>query len=244
MKQIQNPLKMQKILKTFPMSSIFSRDYSSAFLLLEYEKDEFLIRDGETNDYLFFPCSGTVKCFSYSPNGKVQFISYLSDTDAIGLIGSIWGEPATSNIQALDKCQCIALPLSLYRDKLLDDNKFLRYLCKQLGSTLLNSNRYLQVVQCTSIESKIAAVILATAKEGVCRLNLSSTAELVGTTYRHVLRILNKLCSNNILEKNGKNYLIKAETYLSICAEDAYEYIVNAHYNANAAGAVLHPYKP
>lgn len=233
MKQIQNPLKIKNVLEAFPMSSIFTQNYSSAFLFLEYEKDEFLIRDGETNDYLFFLRFGTVKCFSYSPSGKIQFFSYLSNTDAIGLVGSIWGEPAISNIQALDKCQCIALPLSRYREELLNDNKFLRYLCKQLGNNLYNSNCYLQVVQCTSIESKIAAVILGTASDGVCQINLSSTAEVVGTTYRHVLRILNKFCGNHILEKKGRNYLIKDEESLSICAKDAYEYIANELYHTS-----------
>lgn len=241
MKQIKNPLKIKDVLKDFPMSSIFSKDYSSALLLLEYEKEEFLIQEGQQNDFLFFPCSGTVKCFSYSPNGKAQFITYLSAADAIGLVGTIWGEPAAANIQALERCQCIALPLSHYRNELLNDNKFLRYLCKQLGNTLHNSNRYLQVVQCTSIESKIAAVILGSALDGVCQLNISSTAEVTGTTYRHVLRILNKLCNNNVLEKRGKNYLIKDEIYLSICAEDSYEYIVNEHYNAG--GIPLHSYE-
>lgn len=233
MKQIQNPLKVKEALKSFPISDIFSKDYSSEFLLLEYEKDEFLIREGELNNYLFFTHNGTVKCFSYSSNGKTQFITYMKASEAIGLIGTIWGKPAVSNIQAVHKCQCLALPMSRYRNDLLNDNKFLRYLCHQLGETLLTSNRYLQVIQCSSIESKIAAVILGNAENGICHLNLSSTAEVVGTTYRHVLRVLNKFCSNHVLEKSGRDYIIKDEAYLSLCSEDAYDYIVNEHFNVN-----------
>lgn len=233
MKRIRNPLKIQEAIDALPVSDMFSKDYSAGFLLLEYEKGEFLIREGERNDYLFFTHSGAVKCFSYATNGKEQFITYLKASDAIGLVGSIWGKPAISNIQAIHKCQCLALPLTFCRHELLDDNKFLRYLCRQLGDTLESCNSYLRVIQCSSTESKIAAVILSSTENGVCALSLSSTAELVGTTYRHVLRVLNKFCSDGILEKSGKDYLVKDEAYLSICAEDAQEYIENSHLQAN-----------
>jgi len=227
MKQIRNPLKLQDALDTLPMSDIFSKDYSEEFLLLEYEKGEFLIREGDQNNYLFFTFKGTVKCFSYATNGKEQFITYLKDSDAVGLVGSIWGKPAISNIQAIHKCQCLALPLTRCRHELLDDNKFLRYLCQQLGDTLASCDSYLRVVQCSSTESKIAAVICSSMADGVCALNLSATAEVVGTTYRHVLRVLNRFCGDGILEKCGKGYLVKDEAYLSICAEDASEYMEN-----------------
>ncbi len=229
MKKIQNPITIRKAVNSLPLSDIFTKDYSQCFDLFEFDKDEFIIREGQINDYLFFLLKGTVKCFSYSISGKVQFISYLRESESIGLVGSIWRRPPITNIQAIGKCSCLALSLVRYRNELMDDNQFLRYLCQQLGNTLENSNRYLQVIQCTSLESKLASVILASSTDGVCRLNLSSTAEVVGTTYRHVLRMLSKFCANGVLEKSGKNYLIKDSTYLSMCSEDSYDYIINEH---------------
>lgn len=229
MKRIQNPLVVNKVIASFPCSDIFSKDYSSAFQLLEYQKDEFIIRENSLNNYLFFLVEGSVKCLSYSMNGKTQFISYLKPAEIIGIVGSIWGEPAQATIQAMGKCRCLALPLISLRRELMNDNKFLRYLCRQLGNTLYNSNRYLQVSQCSSTESKLASLILASAEDDVCRLNLSSCAEFIGTTYRHVLRMLGKFCSDGLLEKDGKAYIIRDSTTLTLYGQDSYEYIVNQY---------------
>lgn len=229
MRRIQNPVIVQKAVSSLPLSEIFSRDYTSVFLLLEYEKDEFIIRENTLNHYLFFLLEGSVKCLSYSINGKTQFISYLKPSESIGIVGSIWGEPARATIQSIEKCRLLALPLSSCRQELMNDTRFLRYLCRQLGNTLYNSNRYLKVSQCSSAESKLASLILTCAQDGVCRLNLSSCAEFIGTTYRHVLRMLGNFCSEGLLKKEGKNYVILDSTTLLLYSEDSYDYIVSQY---------------
>jgi len=234
MKRIQHPVTIRKAVESLPVADIFSRDYSGCFELFQYDKDEFIIHEGQINDYLFFVLNGTVKCFSYTISGKVQFITYLHHAQSIGLAGSIWRKPAISNIQATEPCDCLALSLVRYRDELMNDNKFLCYLCFQLGDILQNSNRRMQVIQCTSAESKLASVILSSVSDdGTCHLNLSSTAEVVGTTYRHILRMLSRLCANGILEKQGKDYIIKDAVYLSMCSEESYEYIINERFGTS-----------
>ncbi len=229
MKKIQNPLIIKKAIEKVNVSRIFSHDFSSNFELFEYAKDEFIINENSANDYLYFLVDGKVKCFSYSLDGKVQFITYLYQVQSIGIIGSIWRKPAVSNIQAVQKCFCLALSLSSYQQMLLDDNKFLRYLCQQLGDHLYNNGRYFQIIHFTSTESKLAAIILSSSIDGICHINLSSTAEFLGTTYRHVLRVLNKFCSNGILEKRKKDYVIEDSSYLTLLAKDSYDFIINKY---------------
>lgn len=229
MKRIQHPNVVKKAIASIDFSEIFSRDYSGLFELFEYQKDEFIIREDSLNQYLYFLLDGSVKCFSYSLNGKTQFISYLKPSESIGIVGTIWGQTANATVQAAAKCRCLALPLHHLRPELLEDNRFLRYLCRQLGDTLYNANRYLQVTHCTSAESKLASLILAAADGDLCRVNLSSSAEFIGTTYRHVLRMLSKFCADGILEKDGRNYIIRDLTALTLYSEDSYDYIVSQH---------------
>lgn len=228
--QIQNPVKLKQAIKELALSELFSADYTNLFLLRKYIKDEFLVTEGIANDYLFFIWKGTVKCFSNHISGKTQFFTYLTEKEAIGIIGSIHGTEPSCNVQAQTECICVVLPLSHIREQLLNDVLFLRFLCKQLTHAIATNNHYLQITQCSSFESKLAARILASMENGVCHLNLSATAEVIGTTYRTLLRMLSKFCSDGILEKNGKNYRILDESFLVTCAEGSYDFIVNKHY--------------
>lgn len=232
MKKILNPKTIQKYAKDFPASEIFSNDYTNYFELLEFNKKEFVLQEGMQNDYLLFLMDGTVKCFTYSSNGSSQFISCFRPFEPLGLVGSIWRKPVTINIMAIQKCHCLALSISRFQQELLDDNKFLRYLCKHLGETLHSANQYLLVSQSSSAESKLAAILLASADENyICHLNLSLSAEIIGTTYRHLLRMLNKLCINGVLHKSEKNYRITNLSYISRLAEDSKGFLTDRHFH-------------
>ena len=231
MRQLHNPKLIREAIESLSLQDIFSNDYSDKFLLFEYDKNEFIIREGFTQPYLFFIISGDVRCFSYHQSGRTSFMTYLRPKESSGLVGSFWGKPAVTNNQAVGKCRLLALPLGSLRNELLDDNKFLRYLSFELGKLLDQSNRFRQVTIQTSVESRIASLLLSSAKDDVARINISAAAESACTSYRHVLRVLQKMISDGALEKDGKNYIIKDIDYLTILSEDSYEYINDDHFS-------------
>lgn len=233
MKRNYNQKEIRIASDSLDFKQIFSKDYSSEFLLFEFQKNDFIIQEGFLNDYLFFLINGMAKCFTYSRNGKSQFISYVKFHESVGISGSMWGNMPNCSVQAIEKCLCIALPLHNLREELLSDVIFLRYLCNELRKHLTENNRYLQVSQCTSVESKIAALLLASEVDGISHIDLSSTAEIAGTTYRHVLRILNKFCSNGVIKKKNKNYIITDQEYLRVCSEDSIDHLTNILHNSS-----------
>jgi len=78
----------------------------------------------------------------------------------------------------------------------------------QLLKALLDKGVY------ESLESRLASFILKTEKDGIFSYNLTECAELLCTSYRHLLRIINLFCSTNKLVKNGKFYKIIDRSYL------------------------------
>ena len=73
-----------------------------------------------------------------------------------------------------------------------------------------------------SLESRLASFILKTEKDGVFSYNLTECAELLCTSYRHLLRIINLFCSTNKLIKNGKSYRIIDRDYLEKISSNSF----------------------
>ena len=78
-----------------------------------------------------------------------------------------------------------------------------------------------------SLESRLASYIYAFVNEEnneefTFEESYSEIAELLGTSYRHLNRTLNKLCSDNILQKDGKKYIIKDIERLKLLSGDLY----------------------
>ena len=95
-----------------------------------------------------------------------------------------------------------------HRNILLNDINFLRYTCKNLGERLSYMNNNTCINLYDSLESRLASFILRREKDGIFSYNLTECAELLCTSYRHLLRVINSFCASGKLEKNKKSYKI------------------------------------
>lgn len=202
---------------------LFSNDMHNKMDLFYFKKGDVLINEGECSDYLFFLVSGKMKVFSHSSSGKIMFVSHFKSLQVLGETCSLWKKPPTATVQATTNGYCIGISLKRYRELLLNDIKFLRYTCMNLGERLSYMNSNTCITMFDSLESRLASFILKNSKDNVFHYNLTECAELLCTSYRHLLRVLNTLCSNGKLNKTGKYYKILDEDYFIKIASSSYD---------------------
>lgn len=210
---IKNQELLDKYVNNTGISKLFSQDITNLLELFSLNKGDFLINEGECSDYLYFLVSGKLKVFSHSTSGKIMSLTLFNSFEIVGETCSLWNKPPTASVQATSKAYCIGISMK-YRDLLLNDVIFLRYICQNLGERLSYMNNTTCVNLYESLESRLASFILKTEKDGIFSYNLTECAELLCTSYRHLLRIINLFCSTNKLVKNGKCYEIIDRAYL------------------------------
>ena len=74
-----------------------------------------------------------------------------------------------------------------------------------------------------ALESRLASFILKNSKDNIFHYNLTECAELLCTSYRHLLRVLNSFCTNNKLSKNGKYYEIIDRSYFEKISSNSHD---------------------
>ena len=210
---VKNQELLDKYVNNTGISKLFSQDITNLLELFSLNKGDFLINEGECSDYLYFLVSGKLKVFSHSTSGKIMSLTLFNSFEIVGETCSLWNKPPTASVQASSKAYCIGISMK-YRDLLLNDVIFLRYICQNLGERLSYMNNTTCINLYESLESRLASFILKTEKDGIFSYNLTECAELLCTSYRHLLRIINLFCSTNKLIKNGKCYKIIDRSYL------------------------------
>lgn len=210
---VKNQELLDKYVDNTGISKLFSQDITNLLELFSLNKGDFLINEGECSDYLYFLVSGKLKVFSHSTSGKIMYLTLFNSFEIVGETCSLWNKPPTASVQASSKAYCIGISMK-YRDLLLNDVIFLRYICQNLGERLSYMNNTTCINLYESLESRLASFILKTEKDGIFSYNLTECAELLCTSYRHLLRIINLFCSTNKLIKNGKCYKIIDRSYL------------------------------
>lgn len=223
-------LKMQYINK-YNLNKIFTEDMTEYMELMVFEKNEYLCKENEKIEYLYFFVKGKAKVYISLKNGKSLLICFYYPLMVLGDLELVNFEEATTNIQVIEESFCIALPFNKVREKLLKDAKFLRYACESIADKLRRSSNNNSINLLYPLENRLASYILVTeeqdnnSKEKILKFdgNLTEIAELLGTSYRHLLRTLNTLIQKGAIKKVKSYYEIIDENILKLLSADLYK---------------------
>ena len=192
-------------------------------LHLSFSKGEYLSREGEALKYIYIVVSGKAKVLFGLSDGKQLLLAYFISNGIIGdveLMTNVHTHQAT--LQAVINFECVAIPLAEYSAVLRGNNKFINHVGCELAKKLVQRvvNGTINTLQ--PLETRLCAYIMQTAHDGQFSEPLTEVALMVGASYRHLLRCLNKLCDDNILEKQSRSYRIVNRQALMAMSGDMY----------------------
>ncbi len=196
------------------LQSIFDFDISPYTTIKEFQPDEFIIREGERPSYLYYLVDGRAKLFLSQENGKVSLINFLEGPCFIGEMELLDETRLPQGVKAISLCRCYQIDISICGEKLLQDTKFLRFLCRFLSEKATqNTNNYMRN-QSYSLKIRFAEFILKMSVNGYYREPHTEVAEFLGVTYRHLLYVLAGFVQEGILQKTNQGYSIIDEEKL------------------------------
>lgn len=174
-----------------------------------YESGEYVLRQGSPIESFFVVIKGTAKVCVNAENGKsLVLCSYVSE----GILGDIElmldEETASTTVIAASRLSCIAIPIPTNAGVLKNNIQLMNYIGRELSRKLLRSSDAHAASALLSSEARLCSYILATEYKGVFREYLTDAAQSVGISYRHVFRIINKLCRETVLEKTEAGFRI------------------------------------
>lgn len=228
MKKINNPQKLQDYITRYQIDEIFTLDMTQHMELFVFNKNEHIYQCSQAVDYLFFFVEGKAKVYMTLSHGKSLLLRFYKPFMVIGdveCVNSI--KAAQSNVQVIDQAYCVGVALQKIRQYAFEDAKFLRFVCNSLGDKLNSLGKYSSINLLYPLENRLASYILAnlTPSSGtfIFDCNLSETSELLGTSYRHLLRTLGGLQIQKIIKKAKLHYELLDLYALKQLAGDLYE---------------------
>lgn len=190
--------------------------------VLKFEKGQYLCRESFPMEYLLFMVSGKAKAFINVSNGKSLLLAFYAKSGILGDIELMTDGICTTNVQALTEVTCMGIPLKHCGEKLRRNVTFMNFVGTHLAQKLDRCARNGAINILLPLETRLCSYVLMTNEDGLFNENLTEVAELLGTSYRHLLRTFDSLRKDGILEKAARGYLIKDGIELQIRAQDFY----------------------
>lgn len=230
MVKVDDNIKLEKYINKNKLNNMFSENMKEYMTLYMFSKNEYICKEGEVLESMFFLVEGKAKVYKILENGRSILLSFYNPIKIIGDVELVRSAVADCNVQVIKDTYCIGINFNIVRSKLIKDCKFLLNICNYLGEKISISSNNSSINLLYPLENRLASYMIAyiniedrNNKKFIFKESYHEIAELLGTSYRHLNRTLNKLCHDGILKKDGREYTIEDFDKLSYLAGDLYK---------------------
>lgn len=193
-----------------------------------YRRGEFISQMGDEINQLMVICSGRAKVMIHSDEGRTLLLSFSRENEILGDLEYFAPGLSTVTIQAVSDCQLLAMDLSEFRLLVKVQPDLIELLGRSVAFKLRRSNSKSSVNILYPLRERFASylygLITAPEFEDVRGDSLTDMADLLGTSYRHLNRVITDLCDEQILARTKYGLKVKHVGKLATLARDIYFY--------------------
>ncbi|MCR5595773.1 MAG: cyclic nucleotide-binding domain-containing protein [Lachnospiraceae bacterium] len=199
---LENAALREKLMEQFHIKDCFESMTGLNFELVNFSSDEYMVREGEGVDCIYFLLVGRVKLYACSV--KRDFGIIFMNSGLIGDSEFVTGRAATRSAQVVGDALCMKLSTRTSRHRLMSDRTFLRYLAQQLAEKLtLSETTPADAGAEMSTEERLYDYLKLSAEDGRITESLGTISQIMGVSYRHLIRMMNSLVDEGKI-RHGK----------------------------------------
>jgi CRP/FNR family cyclic AMP-dependent transcriptional regulator len=216
-------LKLLKRIRLF--NSLTDRevyDISPKVILKEFKKNHVILREQDTNSFMYIIVQGKVKIYQVTDGGKEMILSVHSSGEFFGEMSLIDGKTDPATVAALEQSLIAVISRNDFYELLHSQKKILENLLELLCTRLRESWKKIQMMNFNDASQRIKMLLLMLAEdygektdEGITlRIKLihQNIADMAGLTRETVTRVLDKW-------KNSGEIKITKEKYIHLNPE-------------------------
>ncbi|WP_242225374.1 Crp/Fnr family transcriptional regulator [Bacillus cereus group sp. BfR-BA-01380] len=216
MNYIQDLKLIETKLRENGIEEMFDRSKRIPFSLQQYEPNEIILFEGIELESLLFLVEGKIKITSSIETGKSLLLRFVKPFSIIGDIELIRNVPVQSQVRAVNECLLIGLHFDYIKEHEMDNPRFLHTLLEHVSYKLQTCTTASRVNLLASVENKFASYLMSTLSPEldnnfgveIKTSNIKEIADLLGTTYRHLNRVIHSLSQKKIIERDKNSIRI------------------------------------
>jgi CRP/FNR family transcriptional regulator, cyclic AMP receptor protein len=179
----------------------------------DYRNDDVVFSRGERGDCVFVVMAGFVKVGTLGENGKKIAVEIFKELDMIGEVAVIDGAPRSADGTAMGPTKLALISAATFRQFLHRSPVFAANMLRLMAARLRRTYSLFEDASLADLEYRFARQVLYLMGLGAAgersvriysRLNQGDLADLLGTTARSIITILNKWRAEGLADFDGR----------------------------------------
>ncbi|CAI6040858.1 Regulatory protein YeiL [Paenibacillus sp. JJ-100] len=232
MEEIHNTQQMMHYLEKYQLEKVFHENLRPHMTLCLFEKCELICREGEASEYLYVLVEGKIKIFTTSPQDKTLVLCFKTPLEVVGDIEYVRESHTVNTVQAVSPVMMIRIHYRWLTELASDYAPLLKFLLQIISHKFYIDSNFSNFNLMYPVEVRLASYLLSISTdeggtvmhEELDAFNLTDIANLIGTSYRHLNRVIQKLCSDGYIERHqGLLRITNREGLRNIAEYNIYE---------------------
>ena len=227
MKEIKDRSQLQSYIDTFQLEPIFNQQLHPYLSLYSFEEGELICSQGEPSEYLYILVKGKVKIYTNSAEGKTLILSFKTPLEVIGDLEYVQGIDFVNTVEAVSSVSMIGIHHRWLKKHVKDHAPFLQFLLEIITKKFHVKSKSTSLTILYPVEVRLASYLMSVSldesvslNKSQIRINIKDTANLIGTSYRHLNRVIAQLGDDGLIERNKGFILVKDRERLQMLAGD------------------------
>jgi CRP/FNR family putative post-exponential-phase nitrogen-starvation transcriptional regulator len=217
MRKIQDSEALRSLMIEHQLSGIFDEKTESAMELFAFDKGETICSVGDRMEHLFLLVKGKIKIYKVLPNGKSILIRFYNPLSTIGDLEMLNELTVKSMVESVNDTLFIGIKEQALIDTAYQDPVFLRFIIKHLAHKLHTFSNASSLNLLYPVETRFASYLVSITVdendqaqiEEIKAAKLTEIAEMLGTSYRHLNRVITQFAAAGLVERSRGSLFIK-----------------------------------
>lgn len=217
MNEIKNQEQLNDFLQKYDLEPIFNENLLPYLSLFHFEQGENICSQGDAAEFLYVLVKGKLKIYTNSVEGKTLILSFKTPLEVIGDIEYVQNIHFINTVEAVSPVTLIGVQHHWLKKYASDFSPFLQFLLKIITEKFHLKSNSMSLSLMYPVEVRLASYLLSVSfdetnspvNKQLSSVNLTDTANFIGTSYRHLNRVIQKFCEDGLVERNKGSIMVK-----------------------------------
>ncbi|MCY7532884.1 Crp/Fnr family transcriptional regulator [Bacillus altitudinis] len=228
MEELHDESLFSSYMKTHLLQNVFHQKLISHVSLWCYQQGELVCSKGDKREYMYLLVKGKLKIFTTTKEGKTFILCFKNPLEAIGDIEYVQQTDMVNTVEAVTEVHMLRISHQALMRHAKDDPRVLTFLLKGITNKFYTKSNDLSFHLLYPVEVRLASYLLSVLTgddDAHARtLRLTDAASLIGTSYRHINRVIQQFQEKGLIERRrGKITICDQKGLLEIAEHNIYE---------------------
>lgn len=232
MRELLDRDQIEGFLEEHGLQLVFNESLKPHLGLYSFEQGELICSQGDHSEFLYVLVKGKIKIFNTSPEGRTLILSFKTPLEIIGDIEYIQNRDIINTVEAISSALFLGIHYRWLRKYADNHAPLLKFMLGIITEKFYDNSHAANFNLMYPVEVRLASYLLSvsvdeSASGFVGHLSteqLTDAANLIGTSYRHMNRVLRKFSEEGFVErKKGYIRIMDREGLQGVASRNIYE---------------------